>query len=783
MPNVDSSQRDQEFSTDEDAADDSGKLILQIVESDAEDEMLAQEQKHRNRPPRPSKLPRTSLLRQSISQRRRRSSARFLNLSRTEDGAGRARELSRKSLALIYKEEIRLNAENKINSANSWDLKMIDNLEKFLTEDDDESSGEDRNVETTRARESTTVNFTKASCSLDASVKIYGHRVDNVYLTSYKVLANLNRSHSNKQHTNDPSNEADNGEGSSERVQTTARPRRPAGPTLETNVSNINTSKLDSAFDIDPLFHKMSKKFDEGGAKGLLLNNLGIGEKGCNIIFDTPSSSDEESEDESAQKEDPNQGYLDFSRLLSQLEEHLGGQLISAFSLVNQLVSLRLDFFQLTDEGHVDFEAPLSQTRRYAPEYESEEEADHGIHQETLERSRQSGGSFLVPQDTDPDKSENDGDQIDGNDFGGFDDDGFDDDLPADGDVDIMSSLSFARALNGGSQHQQTVAVLDAIASGKLLGKSDYEYLDTHALYRMSKNAWAGAAHWKPATRSTKNRAKSTLPENDKRTRKGAKVQQFVDLTFTPDMTDILRMPPKQKGKNRSNPLQFSKAVVAKYTSTDNLLPFDARLSIDVFTSLFLRPNSNLKDLATRGSDGTRAAKSVAFDLGHLETCGGGWDDGSYGGAGFSFAESGFGEGDEEPDFIGAAGLDTVRRVEKIRVGYATVAKKVDVKRLKQDLWIEIESRLQEDKSDVNIVSEDDGDAADQGEDPLQMHTPSKYDVPLSFYSTVQEMERNKKQPDVSLPFYFICMLHLANEKGLRLEAQGLDDFLIYRDG
>jgi hypothetical protein len=38
-----------------------------------------------------------------------------------------------------------------------------------------------------------TINFTKASCTLDASVKIYSYRVDDVHLTSYKVLANLNR--------------------------------------------------------------------------------------------------------------------------------------------------------------------------------------------------------------------------------------------------------------------------------------------------------------------------------------------------------------------------------------------------------------------------------------------------------------------------------------------------------------------------------------------------------------------------------------------------------------
>ena len=53
---------------------------------------------------------------------------------------------------------------------------------------------------------STGVNFTKASCSLDASVKIYSYRVDDVHLTSYKVLANLNRTETNQDKKNNKKN-------------------------------------------------------------------------------------------------------------------------------------------------------------------------------------------------------------------------------------------------------------------------------------------------------------------------------------------------------------------------------------------------------------------------------------------------------------------------------------------------------------------------------------------------------------------------------------------------
>ena len=39
-------------------------------------------------------------------------------------------------------------------------------------------------------------------------------------------------------------------------------------------------------------------------------------------------------------------------------------------------------------------------------------------------------------------------------------------------------------------------------------------------------------------------------------------------------------------------------------------------------------------------------------------------------------------------------------------------------------------------------------------------------------------------QEEVTLPFYFICLLHLANEKGLELQGQDdLSDFCIASKG
>ena len=151
-------------------------------------------------------------------RKRRRSSARFLRLSGRFDNNNNHSnnnsnntenddddhhhlndEQEPENLGEMYRQAIRLNAENKINVGNSWGLKLIENIDKFLgDEDDDEEQvknmdAQQRTVVSKEQGGEKRVNFTKASCTLDASVKIYSYRVDDVHLTSYKVLANLNR--------------------------------------------------------------------------------------------------------------------------------------------------------------------------------------------------------------------------------------------------------------------------------------------------------------------------------------------------------------------------------------------------------------------------------------------------------------------------------------------------------------------------------------------------------------------------------------------------------------
>jgi condensin complex subunit 2 len=105
----------------------------------------------------------------------------------------------------------------------------------------------------------------------------------------------------------------------------------------------------------------MSKTFDEGGAKGLLLANLGVSDKGCNIVFDSSLDDGEEAKEAEPSVENGTAGQsMDISTLTSKLDSTLGGQTVQQLPLVPQLESLRSDFFQLEEEGFVEQVNPVS---------------------------------------------------------------------------------------------------------------------------------------------------------------------------------------------------------------------------------------------------------------------------------------------------------------------------------------------------------------------------------------------------------------------------------------
>lgn len=111
---------------------------------------------------------------------------------------------------------------------------------------------------------------TKASCTLDASVKIYSNRVDDTYATSHRILESLSRNGPTPDES-EQGNEEANPAKKKVRMQSS---RLNIATTIEKSPENLNTVKLEHEYSFDPMFQKMSKAFDEGGAKGMLLYNM-----------------------------------------------------------------------------------------------------------------------------------------------------------------------------------------------------------------------------------------------------------------------------------------------------------------------------------------------------------------------------------------------------------------------------------------------------------------------------------------------------------------------------
>lgn len=184
--------------------------------------------------------------------------------------------MKRVPLLANFEEWMKMATDNKINATNSWNFALIDYFHDM-----------------TLLKEGNGVNFQKASCTLDGCVKIYTSRVDSVATETGKLLSGLADSGNNKKKRNGA--EGEEGEESEEEVEdedgvVRTKPKKKAQrsseATLAPSFATLQLKKFELEFSVDPLFKKASADFDEGGAKGLLLNHLSIDSQG-RIVFDS----------------------------------------------------------------------------------------------------------------------------------------------------------------------------------------------------------------------------------------------------------------------------------------------------------------------------------------------------------------------------------------------------------------------------------------------------------------------------------------------------------------
>jgi condensin complex subunit 2 len=149
------------------------------------------------------------------------------------------------------------------------------------------------------------INFQRASCTLDGCVKIWTSRVDSVGTETGKLLSNL--ANEGRISADDDEEEGEDGEGGDSTQPKKRKTHRPAS-TLAKDISQLRSKKLDLEFSVDPLFRKTCADFDEGGAQGLLMNHLslGVGTDGSlRVVFDASDSRGKDTDEEEVEMEEP----------------------------------------------------------------------------------------------------------------------------------------------------------------------------------------------------------------------------------------------------------------------------------------------------------------------------------------------------------------------------------------------------------------------------------------------------------------------------------------------
>ncbi|KAI0060991.1 barren [Artomyces pyxidatus] len=675
-----------------------------------------------------------------------------------------------------YEEWMKMAMDNKINSNNTWNFALIDYF---------------HDMSLLRNNGDNSINFQRASSTLDGCVKIWTSRVDSVGTETGKLLSNL-ASEGREVDDEDPtSDNPDSQDPSQSRKR--AKTHR-AESTLAKNAAQLKSKKLDLEFSVDPLFRKTCEDFDEGGAQGLLMNHLslGVGSEGAlRVIFDASDSMGKTGEEEEDILEPEDE--VDLSTLRQDFLPDLD-------ILEDKAISHSLDGFSFSKDPFAFDETTLFRDDTPHPAAaDDDDDDDHGF------AAGPPADGMDIEGVAPPEEDFFMGDQAVVDDYGGgegMSPDGYGED-GENGSVGAQAGLGQGpggfvpfdprRAPN---ERDLVMAMTDADADGGMMDYFDQNFL---------KN-WAGPEHWKlrkvvrrpdttDATAAKPRREKKEAFKIDFSTPAEQDLKERAKELFAP----VSRGAPVTLPKVSSNKAAPGARKTAKGKKTkdadkrdEHTLPDDMHFSSRQLVTLFLKPKFSLKmrgqraQLNTNGdgevdenfwaqaaadqaagraandADETTNGGAIPFNTQFFHEDyddGPGFDDGFDGDGGDLAASAEPGEQD-----LLAATQGQTRRVRPEFVNYTKRAKRVDVRKLKENIWKGLDIVIPEPKSeDVDAMDVDEGAA--EGTDPTE---PRVFDTVIS---GLQRSYPQDKLADISTSFCFICLLHLANERGLKLET------------
>ena len=607
----------------------------------------------------------------------------------------------------------------------------------------------------------------------------------------------------------------------------------------------LSLKKFELEFSVDPLFKKASADFDEGGAKGLLLNHLAIDAQG-RIVFD--SSDDAEPLTQAAEA-------------IRERNSIQGTYSLGATGAISELTE-REDVFY----SDINLSMLCS---KFFPDLDRLDTQDICPSLKNLNLSESSITSDLpflkAPEDWRHDKdvlpqnqlSEKSGIFLDDENAAGFDDDnevfeafdgpantGFGEGGEAWArdaalepqmrvySTDFAENLGETPNLEGSEQAPGFVTTDSIHLVSTHRGRDGNEHDDVLNYFdnALQKN-WAGPEHWKIRKMKATTTATSSGP-----TKRKEKESFEIDFAspLSPALADLIYTP-------ASSNAAISLSKTARISKSRNLLPDDKHFNSRQLVQLFLKPKARIgtgrvfknsrrdglksgpekhanevvderfwaqqNDVATDQNEEGNPQPQGNYDANFFQDDGIGFangppeDDDEFADAREAFSPgldsfpkggpAAFGDPQINNAHDGAFGSQLVTQSRKLRpeyVQYARVAKKVDVRRLKQEMWKGLDfegvSKIASCVCANLMLTDIQNNRAKSTParaPPLEDDKkPSKF---TRIMNGLQQVYPKPAMADISTSYCFICLLHLANEKGLTLtDEEGLEELRIRQD-
>lgn len=313
------------------------------------------------------------------------------------------------------------------------------------------------------------------------------------------------------------------------------------------------------------------------------------------------------------------------------------------------------------------------------------------------------------------------------------------------------------------------------------INPKEYSYFDTGAL-----KAWAGPKHWHFSKLRTANRPRLE-GSSDKKKRKDKETITFEEY----DAKDGLAYESVEKAMSvPKKSVKLVQNTMSNWDSDRLLLPEDLHYSGGDFLKLEgFKKWTVLKEVAKAQSvegsvqdyDYDNLNDSVNFcpDVGdELNSYPENADSTKNEGGGFSniFSQT---MGEENGDMFL---VDAPNRVEKIQIGYAKQAKKVDMRKLKSVEWSILENSIRpgtlndSDKENNKSVGNNEEDSMNTNDEEKSCAVKDSIDFTEMYKSLKKPNALPSKMAEaLSVPLAFVGLLHLCNEQTLSLT--GRDDF------